>query len=836
MKKSHLLITILVFICFFICGCNNTKTNDIEVLDNFKKVKDVAPKGTYDAYVGERYLAFYYNTCDYCTFSSSNEAIVTVDEAGYITAKKTGNAKIYAFLKDTCYAYILVNVIEKPTLNYNNNEELINEFKNKFDNYQIDNSFGLDIKYVVSTYVQHFDLKISIDPFYYEEKITTLEGGIHEIVKFENDGYYKYEVDLNHSYIEKTYLGDINYDISEFNVLNYNDIDEFKYFKYENSELSKENDNKYVFKFYVKDMFKFLLGFENDELLEYLSSVKDSIVVAEIEFLQDKICIAFNIDYHIVEEGILYELPININFIYYYNEFSEFNYENYDIAGPSTIDELTEPSELKDFYLKENRKRCAYTYLEKGYYVFNPSDTSIDNININVYDKDKNEINPFVFDNGSYLDEMIKIDEDGYYYFSFELKDVGITKIFFEKIDHEVSKSKTLESSSGKIEGKYDFDKFEYSPEFDNEAIKITNNGDKRIFLLLHNCYYGKYLESDITNYVELVTNYSLWIHPKKNMALYVIPDIHNEKKEYEYSFEVEIIKNDKELEETNDLITEKYGDAYFLGYDYRSKKFILNASKRGLYQIYYKNKDDDFEFQLSVILDGEEKKNLVLEEGTYLIEITNPLSILYGQIKYVFTEYHEKNVDIEIKNMSSYDASQGPLIKNERKNEVEIVKYHFILEEDSTVCLVPEYTQIFDEYGKPITFKAVDCHNEAYFKIKKGSYYATCDLVNQAFFLGKMSGWNYSGIDTNKESITEIGKKYYLNTGFNLYSFEFEEDTKISLSSYAIFIYLLDENFETIERVHDDRYLGIELEKNKKYYILVYPSDGEYIIFNKVE
>jgi hypothetical protein len=53
MKKSHLLITILVFICFFICGCNNTKTNDIEVLDNFKKVKDVAPKGTYDAYVGK---------------------------------------------------------------------------------------------------------------------------------------------------------------------------------------------------------------------------------------------------------------------------------------------------------------------------------------------------------------------------------------------------------------------------------------------------------------------------------------------------------------------------------------------------------------------------------------------------------------------------------------------------------------------------------------------------------------------------------------------------------------------------------------------------------------
>ena len=839
--------------CFAIAICilnivfNNV--GNVEVENNDLKVRNVAEKETYNVYVGDVFTPFYNGVNELYNFDTSDWNVVSVDDAGYINAKKLGNAKIYVFDGSICYAYVVINVIEKPIINYNYDEKLYNEFTNRIDDYVINDSFSLEVDYNINNFSELYSVKIGNEPFYFESIKRVNSNITRECIKKEEDGYYKFDIYEDIKYIKKTLLDDSNFDLSEYNALNFSNVDELKNLNFDVTEMEKVNDNEYIIKFYSTDIIKFLLGFDNEEILELLSVGKDSIVVCTITFSNDSILVFFSTNYHFVYQGYLLEFPLNVNFSYIYNRVEISDFSTYDFPGPSSIDEAKEPVKFDRIYLEKNTKRCVYTYLETGSYLINTRDDSLSDLKINIYDSEKNEVNLFEFNSNSYLDKIIYIANPDYYYFCFEY-DNKEGSLFFSKLEINDSNNEFKKTNNGNIEKKYDFDKYVFEASSDNIAISFTNTGRNNIFVYLDGFYYDNYSSINMYNHIARINNLqTLWLHPlKAKSILYIVSNLeakYDDEYIYDYSFEIEIIENNNGTDYDNlDVLKEEYDKNYFLGYDYKPIKLKLNALKHGLYKIYSKNEDLEYSIKFKIEGYNEYKDYYILNEGNYIVEVTyDPNIFKNSYLKYVFIEDYEKNIDIELQTIENKnDISSKKYYFNNIKTESGLdVKYHFFLEEDTIIVLNPNHTIIYDENNKPVTF-INEYYSKLYFKLSTGSYYVRFYSINDSFLLAKISfDCQAFSEDIDNQIMFDYQYEYGYNYEFSnndicYYTLFFNEDFVIKIDSNISTLFIYDENLEKVIFSSVDKIKIIKLEGNKKYYFLVPCKyyDG-YLIIRKI-
>lgn len=168
MKKKFLYLFIAIFSLFlFLAACDkndeNTETKEDEIINNDDDKKEteddsdssynsaavvynVSNNTSYELIAGDEINPIYELVRKNYTYKSSDEEIFTVDKEGNVKTLKAGIAKLKIYSNSKLYAVIKIKVKAKDEVVYNCTEELYNEFKNKFDAYNMDNDLVFNAK------------------------------------------------------------------------------------------------------------------------------------------------------------------------------------------------------------------------------------------------------------------------------------------------------------------------------------------------------------------------------------------------------------------------------------------------------------------------------------------------------------------------------------------------------------------------------------------------------------------------------------------------------------------------------------------------------------------
>ena len=827
MKKKYKLFFIMVLSLFVIMlgACDNKnepKEDKKEVVEPFDEdlknnhIKNIAEKEEYSLVEGDKFNPFF-DIDERFTFKSTNDKVLTVDEKGNVKAIAKGQAKVTVYSKGIAYAQASFNVAEKDKVNPNFNQDLYNEMLSKEANFD---EGTISVISKVNGVETNVITKVRKSPFYYEMNLNGKVTYVKES-KITKNKYFLFNVNKYNKRIEKEI-------IKESDMSNYQAEDILSMVKdidYNKFELNKISDNEYNIKVQLKD----LIGF-TEEYLGALSTfgdvTKNAIVEMNVLYGDKITTIDINIKMHFIYENMILDMPINVTLKADYNKIEEFDTKDYKLEPIDSIEEVEEEEELDEFVIDGYRK-YAYTYFEKGRYIFeNTSDLyHTGDMFFKLYDENLNEVTFTNIPNVKYIKNIINIEKDGYYYIYINTNSSGLNTLKKIKLDDEAPIENELKSSKGEIKSKYDYNIFTYKEKNENEVLKIKNLSDKTLYLYVDNAttssWYGFTCDA----------NKDIYINPEENTKIYVISAIsdkfatNNYEYNYQYDFSVESIINDYGTDDNNLVILddETYTDKFMIGYKYKPRKAILKVDKKGLYGLKGVGLDGlETNFPLVIKDVPSDGWKCLLEPGEYEVTITTNDHIFdICSIKYCYLDISDKDVHITLNEGEQSSYYESAAVVKEQK-----IRYLFDLEKDSYLMFNPNKLTIYDMEGNQISPKAGSFgFLEMYFKLKAGSYYfMKNDEYYMPIYIGLYNKEPNLFVDlTNPLELIENEK--YIIENENNYSGIFG---KITATNNKIVIHydnavfeIYDENLNYVKKEYVNGNYEYKLNVGDTYYLL---------------
>jgi hypothetical protein len=256
-------------------------------------------------------------------------------------------------------------------------------------------------------------------------------------------------------------------------------------------ELTKD-DNVYVLRMYLSDVLSvFKLNIQATQL------PGNAIFEYRFNFSEYRIETDYTIDIHYIMNNRVYDESrssyLNIDF----RKFRIFDDSNYRYGPAKTIEDIYDETDLDILHYIDGGSNYYYGYLEEGTYaVENPSAMAlISDFYVWIYNDKKELINskPSLHDQWRFCN-LFTINESGYYYIGMNYQNFGNLDFNLTKIEYNSKTPLPLQSYSGSINGRYDYQEFTYHSEDENEVIKITNNKDYPLYIYSANLLTYNYM------------------------------------------------------------------------------------------------------------------------------------------------------------------------------------------------------------------------------------------------------------------------------------------------------------------------------------------------------
>ena len=447
-----------------------------------------------------------------------------------------------------------------------------------------------------------------------------------------------------------------------------------------------------------------------------------------------------------------YKLDKGYNEIFICQEFTEIR-EIYEYSYKANIKilpfyigiNIIEDDIPETFKLLKGRK--YHTYLEKGVYSI-MNQTNINNDpKVSVYDEEGkygylNAVEPY-----SHVEDFtthFTIPEDGWYFVSISQRnnydgdEMKFTKHDYKTIPDrrnpiliDASEEVTI---TGTLEGIHDYEYYHIVNNSNERKIYYIINETDQQLKMIHKVKPNTQLDYEVK--IPHLYDYIACDPGETEIIVF-----HNFKSQtdtpYEYSFRIKELENnnitDPNTEEIKEL-TKEYSDEFYLaGYDINPTYMKLTLKERGVVNFVFKNLNDfeyDRLFQAYVYGTNQEIYYTLLEAGTYYIKFAlNDNSFNYAQIKYNVKPINDTDVFVTLKELDeTNNDGKFSEIYSQKYHKEHIVKYHFTLEEKSTLYYTNSDILIYDKNNvlqmfpepKPWGWPGV----VFYVNLEAGSYY----------------------------------------------------------------------------------------------------------------
>lgn len=564
------------------------------------------------------------------------------------------------------------------------------------------------------------------------------------------------------------------------------------------------------------------------------------------------------------EQSKMLDIRPGINEIYICEDFLtasapgkgyEYSF-NSKIVYNSFNGEIIESNIPHEFSLSGLEKRYYYTRLEKGMYSILSEDVYSESIEIVIYDDngEKIDANLVQYDDLRRLSSYFIIDEDAYYYVGILNRTTGDENMVFNKIEYDTvvdkNNPKTLDINGnimeGHLEGSQDFEYYVLENNTDKIRVFAISNEYDETLKIVFKQYKGSnarehHIQANKTKYFAVYPN---------TAAEFVIVNNYksSEEVELDYKFKVQELENNNVYGKDNPNIkelTEEFSEEYYMaGYSIPSATFELNIDERGIVQLEFECYEQGMERYFQYDFENEEgvkfEMGETLEPGKYYVKLYgNDHLFGYAKVKYTFLSLEDKDVYVTLNNLDD-NTSSG--IYNEKIADEQVVRYHFTLEEKTTIYYDMYKVYIYNEDGTLATFPPEPGKTTGtdmqYVDLEPGNYYFITPNIS-----GEIEEYKtqiYIGIKTMERDAPQDFSNMFTLEHNTFYEFEknYTDDreyTKFEVTEAqkcTIMLengtgYLYNENFECIGALENNKTMEIELIEGTYYVVVVHLQIG---------
>ena len=556
MKIKKVFLLLLVFLTIIMIeGCTFKPKNYIEILDETITVN-------MGSSVGFKYKV--HGEVTNINIFSQNETIAKYS-GGTVIGVKMGETKLFVEYDQGEMIIIPVTVIDKIeyTINLQDrtvNNEIYNEFVSELNEFtrRMDESNNI----IYSGYVKEnstkesFNIKISKSPFYYEEK---MNSGI-KIIAEENNKLFSYLIEGN-SIEGKTVKRSFVSDKVDFDE-NQNTIDQdFDFLKVQfnasTGNITREG-NKFTLVSHYKDAVIPELEKEIKSLCKMIGLSYDefgkTVTTRNIIIEEDFISLSVKMNLELKGENYIVSSKTEA-----YQEVSLKTFKmidiydgSYKVLNPDKINEVINYTDINNsIILHPYQINMFLIKAKKGMLVIEDENNYTRELEIELYDLNGNLVSLPVSKNNRMSSNQLKtilvVPEDNDYYISINSRydsDANIkiknyeysTLVDFEN-NYKITEKFNYE---GIIEGKYDFESFEYENESPaTRAIYMKNTGESIIYFVDMEIN-----TSDTDDIKILYPGDNILINVEKGKNVFFICNDYKsneEKEKYNYSIEFDI-------------------------------------------------------------------------------------------------------------------------------------------------------------------------------------------------------------------------------------------------------------------------------------------------------
>ena len=556
MKIKKVFLLLLVFLTIIMIeGCTFKPKNYIEILDETITVN-------MGSSVGFKYKV--HGEVTNINIFSQNETIAKYS-GGTVIGVKMGETKLFVEYDQGEMIIIPVTVIDKIeyTINLQDriiNDEIYNEFTNElseFNKRMEESNNIINSGYVkANSTKESFNIKISKSPFYYEEIMDSKT----KIIAEEKDKLFSYLIEGNSidgKTVKRSFVSD-NVEFDENKNIISQDLDSLKIqFNSSTGNITREG-NVFTLVSHYKDAVIPELEKEIKSLCKTIGLSYDEFgktVTTRVVTIDDEFCSLF-VKMNLELKGEFYTVSSKTEA---YQEFSLKPFKkidiydgSYKVLNPDKINEVTDITNLNDLItLHPYQINMFLIKAKKGMLVIEDENNYTRELEIELYDLNGNLVSLPVSKNNRMSSNQLKtilvVPEDNDYYISINSRydsDANIkiknyeysTLVDFEN-NYKITEKFNYE---GIIEGKYDFESFEYENESPaTRAIYMKNTGESIIYFVDMEIN-----TSDTDDIKILYPGDNILINVEKGKNVFFICNDYKsneEKEKYNYSIEFDI-------------------------------------------------------------------------------------------------------------------------------------------------------------------------------------------------------------------------------------------------------------------------------------------------------
>lgn len=557
------------------------------------------------------------------------------------------------------------------------------------------------------------------------------------------------------------------------------------------------------------------------------------------------------------------ELAPGENEIYICEDFKSYSVDKgYEYSFEANITYLPKDANIvkseipAKFNLPSNTNRYYYTYLEVGMYSIKNEENRYDTHSVVLCDQSGSKLNKHLDKYYPYvggLSNYFSISKDGYYYVGIINKSSSRIPLFFEKHIYESIEGKdnphVLEPTSEiELEGRLDLSKnFDYYY-LNNDTQKtkiysITNETEQSIRIVF------KRYKTDTINdkiimpgIVEFFASY-----PGQMEFFVVLNNRYGNNNNLDYRIKFKEIENnnitDKDSPDIKEITNEFSEEHYIVGYSLAPAYFILNVEEKGLVTFEFESeyiKSNLISIQPTILDENGKKiaKDSLLEPGKYYVRFaTNDNLIYIAKVKYTLHTLDDKDVYIDLEEI---DNSAND-IYNEKISDDQVVRYHFTLDEKTTIYYDAYYVNIYHENGKlaSLPLHTSISNRKIYIDLEPGNYYfetpnypGDASGNKKTIFIGIKSLERDAPQDFSNMISLEFNQFYQFSKNYTS-DLEFVKINIETDGEYTCLVsngtgYLYNENHELIDTLDRSTSKKIYFEKGTYYLVAAYPSSGE--------
>lgn len=614
----------------------------------------------------------YTSPCKVETKFDDNQALV----AWHMDVKNGKNKKVMtmdlsfdlsfgSFEKIKLNEYQLTNTLpeEKENVVKELSKKLESFFEDEWKSYSINTHLEVAMKTkegaIIATESTNEVVHISLNPLYIE--VTNPSKNEKVVIQEEKKKIFQYTIDLSREGIqevEKEYLGPL--DSFENPYCDFLKSDSLYLFPLNADSLrsaSKETSDTYQLDCVLEEM---ISDEELNEIFEgaeqYAKEIKKSYFTSQVVVGNTYIQEEFLTEFLISRNGEIYPVQIRIKNIITRANFEKENMKDttkYYIPGPTSMDEVTELTEVdKDIVLEYHNTFYAFELTEGYYAITAPTEHDLYLLShgLALYDANQQQLPMGIGIQSSsyYFTQVVfHIDEPGTYYLFMggggSYVTCQVTRLPYQN-SHYKDNPLNIQNSIGSIDGRFDFKCYLYEAA-EECIIKLTNPNETPLRMLV-------YTEVTYHRWDYIIVEDYTYIHMNEGVNYFYIcsdPDQKNYAYEYEFTVSPLGINNVSSLDITElPVLTNTYSILpYFAGLGYtKNAQFIFEVQEKGKYRFDTKfiEKSEYSSFNFIVkdmeglplyIYDGYE-----FDIGKYIIEIDmDPRFYGIGYVKYTKVE-----------------------------------------------------------------------------------------------------------------------------------------------------------------------------------------------------